>query len=1295
MLTSDTKFNSNKINYICPYFILVDSNLEIQTLGESFKNHFGNGVGVKLHEICIVKELALKKQSFLHLKKCINNTLTLVLKRELGYKELAGYVEFLEATNQLLFLVYPLEQSVIHSLNNKIANKKVESTTKPVTENNHVLLNNVNNSVSGVVPINEITYANFAFNNIDSGILFLDTNGCIVFVNNAFCKMLGENSVELHSTTISKLLKKELTNTDALVRIHNACENGYHFTENIQFLRKDGSSFWAKINGKVFNSDVENTYNYIVYVDDITYQKQKDQRLKAFSQIVDNNTNPVIITNKLGKIEWVNRSFISTTGYSYNEQAGRFLYQLFDKNEVNLKLDLEIKKKIKNEESFSVEVYCTTKNGAPYWVHMDGCPIHDDTNFVTGYFVIGKDITNEKHAKSATLLTELKFWIALEKIYENAWEHDFVKSRTYFSKSNTDFWGYTNNDQAGNDNIWWESIHKDDLHLLENTHAKYLAKEIDSHNLEYRIYHKNGTIKWVMDRGVVLERDKDGKPLRTIGTHTDITQNKLTETELEQRVKQFKSLSENIPGVIYEYEFRSDGSEGFRYVSPAIKRLFGINPDNLNNYFNYLSPTDKARIKQKNEYSRNNLQSYYDEAMINVPSAGAKWLGIFLSFSYISQNGAKVFTGFIMDITEQKSKEDILRTNEEKYRSIIANMNLGLIEIDNNSNIVYTNNSFCDMSGYSAPELIGKGINTFFPLEKNKGLLRENSKQTNDISDAYQVKTTNKHGSTNWWLVSGAPRFNDNGIKLGYIGIFLDITEQKKLELALILAREQAEQSAKTKEIFLANMSHEMRTPMNAVIGMSNQLGKTKLDSRQRFYLDTVHSAADNLLMIINDILDLSKIEAGKLSLENIGFEPRVLLQKTIQILAHKAQEKGLELLNSYFDKQIAKVLLGDNYRLSQVLLNLVSNAIKFTEKGTVDISFKLAQNKSTSQSIIIEVTDTGIGMDAYFIERLFDKFSQEYESVSRKFGGTGLGMSICKELILLMGGDISAKSQKGHGTTITITLTLNKGKKSQLPKEYDIQIDNQLLYSKKILLADDNDLNRLVTSMILKDYGAIIYEASNGFEAIDIFNKHECDIILMDIQMPELNGYDTSVQLRKIGCTIPIIALTANAIKGEREKCIALGMNDYIAKPFKEKELLSKIANWLNLKVVIVGSKKKPKAPVFLSHYNFYKLKKMSSNKVFVKEMVEMFCEQTPEMLENLISAYKSNNFDGMSFYAHKMRSSIDSFDIQVLKKVIKDIEAIGCGKQEDNGDLPQLIDKVNTVIKEVIIDLNKRFKI
>ncbi|MEI6888235.1 MAG: response regulator [Bacteroidales bacterium] len=519
-----------------------------------------------------------------------------------------------------------------------------------------------------------------------------------------------------------------------------------------------------------------------------------------------------------------------------------------------------------------------------------------------------------------------------------------------------------------------------------------------------------------------------------------------------------------------------------------------------------------------------------------------------------------------VDITSRRKYEDALRRSEEKYRLLIENINLGLLEVDMEGKVIYANQSFCEMSGFEREEMYGKVGENIFTAPKNRELVvQKNEARKQGISDAYELEITNKKGLRKWWLISGAPLFNNEGIQVGSTGIHLDITGRKQLEFTLREAKQMAEDTAKTKEIFLANMSHEIRTPMNAILGLGKQLLKTELSTYQRSFLESITIAADNLLVIINDILDFSKIESGKLDLEAIDFNLPAVLTQLRNMLSNKIEEKGLKC-EMYLDRDISPVLKGDPHRINQILLNLLSNSIKFTDQGSISLSCSLIESHADRQVIELTVADTGIGVDKKYLKKIFQKFSQESVNIARKYGGTGLGMAITKQLVDLMDGKISIESEKNQGTKVSIRLTLPVGHQQEKAEKPKPLISHQRLKGKKILLVEDNKLNRLVAKTILAHFGILVTEAVNGEIAVEILRKETFDLVLMDMQMPVMDGIDATMMIRKeISTTLPIIALTAHALKSEESRCREAGMNDFIAKPFEEEKLMNVLSGFLS----------------------------------------------------------------------------------------------------------------------------------
>jgi PAS domain S-box-containing protein len=1151
-------FSEGKFNSIFPFYILLDHHLNIESRGDSLEKIIPGIVGKHFSDFFEIMRPHLEVinyDSVASLQKQM-----VVIKCQVGNRvTLRGQLEVLDDSQKILFIGSPWFNSMEMVKENHL-NIHDFAYHDPMIDLLHVL------------KTQEITNE--------------DLKELLKRVNHQ------KNELKKATEEIQNIALFPMENPDPLIRMDfegNVLTLNPVAEKLTEFVFRDqlysGTEFWKKIahetdvnvqrsivevkSGDKYYSFVirpipENDY-FNVYGRDISSQKQKEEQLRVLSSIAAENTHGVVIADKKGKIEWVNRSFEDITGFKLEEIIGQKPGKILQGKDTDPQTVTYLKNQIYRGEPFDCEILNYHKSGRPYWLRIQGQALKDKNGNIQKYFAIEEDITHKKETEEKLKEFEDRFRIALEKIGDNLWEYDYRTDKTVFSNPDNIFISSPEKQSPeSNTKLWWDCVHKDDKPQLEENSQKYNRGEIGHHSLQYRMNSLDGKERWVLDRGVVIEKDENGMPLKIIGTHTDIT--------------------------------------------------------------------------------------------------------------------------------AQKTAEQALKIKEEKYRNIIDNINLGLVEVDLNEKIMYVNNRFCDMSGYDLAELEGQDITKIFGYKDNlETITTKKSLRKQGISDAYELEVKNKQGETKWWLISGAPNYNDKGDLIGSTGIHLDITEQKFLENELISAKNAAEASASAKEIFLANMSHEIRTPMNAIIGMSNQLAKTPLGKDQQFYLETIHSAADSLLIIINDILDLSKVEAGMVTLENIPFQPEELLKRVMSVMKLKAEEKGLKFTNSFYDNNISGVLIGDPHRINQVMLNLISNAIKFTEKGQVDIIFDLIKEIDNEQTIRISIIDTGIGMKDNFIENLFQKFTQEDISTTRTYGGTGLGMSICKELIELMGGTIDIKSKKGIGTTVSFGLKLQKGDMEDItPKSTQI-LNTDIIKDKKFLIVDDNQMNQLVASAILSNYGAHIQTAFNGKEAVAKIRQESFDVVFMDIQMPEMDGIEATGIIRaEISKELPIIALTAYAIQGDKEKFMAAGMNGYLSKPFEEAELLMVVNQ--NLKASPVNTDPTPEYAVEEKDlYDLSQLKLIAQgNKNFIHQMITLFIEQSTKSVAEINTAYANQDFETVSKVAHRLKPSLDNMGISSLKTTIRSIEQSATTLQTSD-ELEQMISALETTIKLVIQQLKK----
>ena len=494
--------------------------------------------------------------------------------------------------------------------------------------------------------------------------------------------------------------------------------------------------------------------------------------------------------------------------------------------------------------------------------------------------------------------------------------------------------------------------------------------------------------------------------------------------------------------------------------------------------------------------------------------------------------------------------------------------------------------------------------------------------------------------------------------------VYRNYKNQRKATAEMAIARQRAERSEQFKQQFLANMSHEIRTPMNAVMGMTNLLIEKNPRNDQEAYLDGIKKSSEILLHIINDILDLSKIEAGKMELEKIDFSLSVMLDQVKQTLQYRAGEKGLEL-RVVIDKQLPDVLEGDPFRLNQVLINLTGNAIKFTEKGSVAIEV----SKGTRENEIkFSISDTGIGIPEDKLNSVFDSFTQASSSDTRKFGGTGLGLSISKQMVELMDGRISVESRLGSGTTFSFGIICPAGSRERLNQQRSSElIDGSILSGLKILLVDDNEYNLIVAGDTLKSKAVLeITEATNGKEAVECLKLGDFDVVLMDVQMPVMDGYEATNCIREQFAPpknqVPIIALTASVIRSDLDKCREAGMNDYIHKPVKASEMITAIAKAVGREIRF--SEPAISSPEPENQQNTcvtdlaYLAKFCEDDRQRMQKYIAIFVDSANPLIEKLNVALESGDYKEIASQVHGHKTKFIMMGMQETKSLADRIE-------------------------------------
>jgi PAS domain S-box-containing protein len=527
-----------------------------------------------------------------------------------------------------------------------------------------------------------------------------------------------------------------------------------------------------------------------------------------------------------------------------------------------------------------------------------------------------------------------------------------------------------------------------------------------------------------------------------------------------------------------------------------------------------------------------------------------------------------VLNSLLKKTTEDlKNAVEALKTRAEELSILLSTIPALVYFKDTDLKYILVNKSFERFVNLPFFGIQGKKVEELIPEYKTNNYQEMELEVIQSGLPLYNIEETITKNKRKIWLTTNLAPYRDNeGEIIGLVGISWDITFRKNYENELQDAKEQAEEGTRAKSEFLANMSHEIRTPMNGIIGMAEILKQANLGDQEQENLDILISSTRSLLSLVNDILDISKIEAGKVELEIEDFKIRNILKDIENITYIKAEEKALDY-KTFINPKVPEFLKGDPSRLKQIILNLVNNAVKFTQKGQVHIYIDIDEENDKGIKLLVRVNDTGIGISEEGKKNLFKLFSQVDTSTTKNYGGTGLGLSIAKRLVMLMGGEIGMESKQDHGSTFWFTAWMDRSDQAdKIPesppkKVQEVKIDEQKKLS--ILLAEDNEINQKIIQYSLNNAGFNVDIAQNGQEAIDMYHKNNYDLVLMDVQMPVLDGYEATAHIREMeatvlnGSRIPIVALTANAMKGDREKCLDAGMDEYLSKPFTPDDLI------------------------------------------------------------------------------------------------------------------------------------------
>lgn len=782
---------------------------------------------------------------------------------------------------------------------------------------------------------------------------------------------------------------------------------------------------------------------------------------------------------------------------------------------------------------------------------------------------------------------------------------------------------------------------------------------------------------------------ESNQKLQKLNQHLEATVTERTK-RLQESEARFKALVESAGDIIYN----SSPSGKFTYVNPAAERVLGYSSHEIvgKHYTELVREDKRDEVKQYYESAvKDKRKATYFEFPVITKDGEEKWLGQMVQFDY--ENFIPVaITAVARDVSAIRYAQEALEASENKYRGIIQNMELGLVEVDEQGKVIYANSWFCEMTGYTLKELKKGDLQQLLLTPEGIEKLRDrNERRKRGESEVYEIQLRRKDQRLIWVTISGAPFYNASGKMIGSVGIHLDITPQKKLQEELVRAKEDADRARHAEKEFLAHMSHEIRTPLNAVVGMANLLGTTQLNADQREYVNDIQYAGDILHGLISEVFDISKIEAGEVEISPSELNLNDVLAMVCKTMEHRARERNNNLSYKLSSDVPANILADRNF-LNQILLNLIGNAIKFTQNGTIEVLVNYKPDSKDKGKLLVSVRDTGVGVDQDKLQKIFEPYKQESDhfSQSRHGGGTGLGLSIVKQLVRIHGGVITVTSNKGQGSVFTFSLSVGVGKGEY--REVDIyergEENYAVLTGKKILVAEDSFLNQKYIKGLLKQWGVECSFAMDGQQAVDESENTKYDVILMDMQMPIKNGYQATQDIRNNesnpNSKTTILALTASALLDEKEKALAAGMNGHLTKPFTPDQLLNYLA--VHLGKVQQNKKGKKKHQIFSklplpTGINGVALDDFYGNDIeYALNMIEIFLriiDKQYKMAERLLA---ERDLMGLKNWFHKQAPSLKMLGIVDLSDRYSQIELkIKTGRitPEEQKEIPKLVEE------------------
>ncbi|MCD4695666.1 MAG: PAS domain S-box protein [Bacteroidales bacterium] len=1097
-------------------------------------------------------------------------------------------------------------------------------------------------------------------------IVITDTEGTIEYVNPHFTKMTGYTLEEAKGKN-PRVLKSGSQGQEYYRGLWQTIKSGETWFGEFHNVKKNGETFWEKATIGPIKDENGHITHFIALKEDITEQKKAEIEMliaqNETAQFLDTAADGLRLFSKDGTILKVNSTFLEMTGLREEEVLGKKCYEVI--NDADCKTNRCIINRVMGGENFiEHDTTLNVCNGNELHVISRSKPFFDINGERIGIIQNLKDIVERKKAKEE-MQEQLEFMSTLLNTIPNpVFYKNTDRKHTGCNQAFEKFIGVPKHKIIG------RSVY--DI-LPKEIADKYFEKDNElfsnpgKQKYEWVVKNKNKSINSVIFNKATFN-NSEGKVDGLIGVISDITEIKETEERLRRSRENYKTLINNMG----EGMGITDFNEIFQFANASAEKIFGVKTGGLFNksLIEFIDKKTLKKIKKETKSRENGELSHY-EFDIKRPDGEIRSIIVTATPQKDEKGNLTSTLGIFRDITERKQHEEEIHDSEKKYRAIIDNMQDVYYRSDRHGNLIMVSPSGVNLLGYdSMDDLIGRNIITelfFKPAASKKYMevLQKDKAVTN-----FEIVLKTKKGDPVIVLTSSSFYFDKKNKLVGVEGILTDITKRKEYEEKLLKSKIDADNANKAKSEFLANMSHEIRTPMNAILGFSESLYNKVEDNGQKKMLKSVLSSGNLLLSLINDILDLSKIEAGRLEISPQPTDLVHILEEIRVLFNQKLSQKGLAI-NLLTPDNFPESLKLDEIRIKQIIFNLVGNAVKFTHKGYIAIELEFSKTGKDIGQLKIHIKDTGMGIPESQHKQIFDAFKQQTGQVDRHHKGVGLGLAITRKLVSKMNGHIDLESVPGEGSTFTVVLNDVKITDLKPKKGDDTEFEVNIRFKPaKVLVVDDVPSNIDVIYSYLESSGLTMFSADSGEMALEILNHNKPDLILTDIRMPGMGGFEATKKIREniLTKSIPVVAYTASVLSSD-ELINSNLFDGVLFKPVSKKELYHELKKHLAFKTLKekndqekkdktgalkINDKTKAKLPELIGILEEQYIPGWNE----IKDKLMLF--KIDEFAGNLLKLANDFNLQYLEIYSKTLQNEIKSMDLDSMNQTLKQFPEI-----------------------------------